>query len=523
MLRLKFEHSSTNARLVTVYVLIVAVLLAAVGLAYSSYTRSIALSARERHVIMDTMRELAEEKVISIESEILEADRALFNRVDIDNLPTLQKRLRATEAAVDSVLIVGSNMRIMASGFFTTRTGPKQQLDQMREFYEKVVIPDLALPSSPLNLRKHLHRNYNGRPHLFSFTRRLAADGRAFYIVVDVDLAYLVGTVFPQFFGARSPRLYQVVDKHNTLVYGFAFTGIPDEDVVDIPFAETVDQWRLRATQKDRRAFTARGSQKKFDLALIATSLTVIVAGLFVVLIAVVRERRANELKSEFISNVSHELKTPLSIISMFGEMLAMGRTKSASQATEYAEIIWRESVRLSRLIDNVLDFAKIEKGADVFEFIEQDMADVLNRTVVLCTHRLARAKMELKLDIAEGLPAVHIDANAITLAILNLVDNAIKYAQDGGEIGIRLHADQTRIFLTVSDRGAGIAADEQEAIFERFYRSRSIRLKPIRGSGIGLALVKHIAKAHHGDVKVTSIEGQGSAFELSIPIQKQG
>ena len=506
-------------RLLTVYILVVAVLLAAVGLAYSSYTRSLELSAQERHVILDTMRELAEEKVISIESEILEVDRALFGQVDINNLPALQKRLHSAEAAVDSVLIVGADLQIMASGFFTTRSDTAQQLERRRKFYEKEVIPQLGLENAPINRRSYLHRYFAGRPHLFSFSRRIAPPDRIYYIIVEIDLGYLVGTVFPQFFGARSPRLYQVVDNNGELVYGFPFTGIPNRDVVEIPFSETMSHWRLRVTQKDRTTLTDRGSRNKLDLGLIGISLTVIVAALFVVVVSLRRERRANELKSEFISNVSHELKTPLSIISMFGEMLALGRTKSASQATEYAEIIWRESVRLSRLIDNVLDFAKLEKGADVFEFTEQSMGEILDRALALCRHRIANAKMILEWEIEKDLPKAMIDQNAMTLAILNLVDNAIKYAHSGNKIVAHLYQKQKTLILDIQDFGPGIAPEEQDAIFERFYRSRSVRLKPIRGSGIGLALVKHIAKAHQGNVVVISTHQTGSTFRLTIPI----
>src|SRR5205085_5044671 len=135
-------------------------------------------------------------------------------------------------------------------------------------------------------------------------------------------------------------------------------------------------------------------------------------AGLAILALAIRRERRANALKSEFISNVSHELKTPLSIISMFGEMLALGRVKSPAQGTEYAEIIWRESVRLARLIDNVLDFAKIERGVDVYEFAEADLGDVVARALELSVHRLQKAEMTLTSKIEPELPAVRLDAN---------------------------------------------------------------------------------------------------------------
>ncbi|HEX7703160.1 MAG TPA: HAMP domain-containing sensor histidine kinase, partial [Kofleriaceae bacterium] len=244
-----------------------------------------------------------------------------------------------------------------------------------------------------------------------------------------------------------------------------------------------------------------------------------ILAGLGFLGFAIRRERRLNELKSEFISNVSHELKTPLSIISMFGEMLAEGRTKSPEQAHEYAEIIWRESVRLGRLIDNVLDFAKIERGMGVYEFAESDLVEVVTRAIDLANRRLTTAAMTLESSLDEDLPLVRLDANAFTLAVLNLVDNAIKYAGDGKKILLTLRRVGDRVVLAVKDYGPGIPLEEQDRIFERFYRAKEMRLKPIRGSGIGLALVQHIARAHGGDITVESKPGDGATFQLWLPI----
>jgi two-component system, OmpR family, phosphate regulon sensor histidine kinase PhoR len=217
---------------------------------------------------------------------------------------------------------------------------------------------------------------------------------------------------------------------------------------------------------------------------------------------------------------MSHELKTPLSIISMFGELLSMGRTRSAAQATEYAEIIRRESNRLSRLIDSVLDFSKIERGVDVYEFADgQDLREVVGRALDLSRHRLDQARMTLETDLAEDLPLMRIDTNAVTVAVLNLVDNAIKYAADGKVLEVRLRQAAGGIELDVSDSGPGVPAEEREAIFDRFYRARAVRQKPIRGSGIGLALVKHIAQAHGGEVSVRAGKGgQGAVFRLWLP-----
>jgi two-component system, OmpR family, phosphate regulon sensor histidine kinase PhoR len=327
--------------------------------------------------------------------------------------------------------------------------------------------------------------------------------------------------VLPEFLPERGRHLYRVVDRSGDHVYGFSFSGVLDEDVVELPFRDTLNQWRLLVAPRDASLLASRASRRAtLDVVLISTALGVILAAFVVMLIAVQRERRLNELKSEFISNVSHELKTPLSIISMFGELLSMGRTRSPAQATEYAEIIRRESVRLSRLIDSVLDFAKIERGVDVYEFADdQDLRELVVRALDLSRHRLERAHIELDAQLADNLPLIRIDTNAMTVAVLNLVDNAIKYAADGKRIQVRLRRTQGGVELEVRDFGPGVPADEREAIFDRFYRSRTVRLKPIRGSGIGLALVKHIALAHDGEVGVGAGEaGKGAVFRLWIP-----
>ncbi len=508
-------------RLSFVYFLILAVLVAAVGLAFYGYTYSSELSSKERHVILDTMRELAEEKVIGIESEVIKADLALFDSVDIDNLLEFQQLLATKQPAVESVLILDQELKIVPGGFFTRRDN-RQDIEQFRQFFENQVVPDLDLPAAALNERGHLQKTYFDRPYLFSYTRRYA-HRRTFYIVVEANLSYLVGTVFPQFFAVRSPRLYQVVNERNEVIYGFPFKGVPESDIVELPFSETTDQWRLRVAQRRGSSLAARGTRQALDLVLIGSALVVIIAGLMVLLVAVRRERRANELKSDFISNVSHELKTPLSIISMFGEMLAMGRTRSPSQATEYAEIIRRESIRLSRLIDNVLDFAKIEKGVDVMDFSDGDLGEVVERATELSRHRFTRADMELEVHIDAEIPTLSIDSNALTLAILNLLDNAIKYAESGKRVEVDLRRSGDRVELQIRDFGEGIPPAEQELIFDRFYRAQAARRKPIRGSGIGLALVKHIAEAHGGGLRVESEEGQGATFRMWIPVSARG
>jgi two-component system phosphate regulon sensor histidine kinase PhoR len=512
-------------RVLLLNALIFAVLAAAVALAYYGYSYTSESSSRDRELAL--MQELADEKVDNLESIIDANDTKLLREVKLDRMVDLSALVRATGAGVGSVFVLDENKNPIPDGYVSNSTyrSPKEGIAFSTYFTTKI-LPALQLDKQPLNERRHrLLREASpagadpGRPYLFSFMRRQSGD-RTFYVVIEDDLAYLVDRLFPQFMQARnSKRLYKVVDDYGQFVAGVPYAETEEDLIVERPFRYTVDGWVLRVTQADIADERAIERKKLVDSILIGGAITVILGGLGFLGYAIRRERRLNELKSEFISNVSHELKTPLSIISMFGEMLAEGRTKSAEQAHEYAEIIWRESVRLGRLIDNVLDFAKIERGMGVYEFAEADLGEVVDRAIELSGRRVAAAEMVLTAEIDPDLPPVQLDANAFTLAVLNLIDNAIKYAADGKKIHVTLAQRGERVVLAVRDFGPGLDPEEHERIFERFYRARSIRLKPIRGSGIGLALVQHIARAHGGEASVESIPGQGSTFRISIPV----
>jgi two-component system, OmpR family, phosphate regulon sensor histidine kinase PhoR len=246
--------------------------------------------------------------------------------------------------------------------------------------------------------------------------------------------------------------------------------------------------------------------------------------GLGIVWLAVVAERRASRLKSDFIANVSHELKTPLSLIRMFGEMVATGRHKDELTAREYGGIITRESERLSHLIDNVLDFARLERGKASYHFSEGDLAEVVERALHVCRYRLDKEKMKLETAFEPDLPLLRMDENGMTLVTLNLVDNAIKHAAEGGRVLVSLRRAPGFVVLGVRDFGPGVQREEHNRIFERFYRSQKTRERNVRGSGIGLALVKYIVEAHGGRVVVTSPvkpdeKGAGGAlFEVFLP-----
>jgi two-component system phosphate regulon sensor histidine kinase PhoR len=372
---------------------------------------------------------------------------------------------------------------------------------------------------------RHLHIELNGTSYLLSYMN-IAYEGHVYTAVAHHDVGYIVREDFAKLFVSEVARAhFNVVDDDNKRIYGESLSKVADY-LVGMRFPTTLYRFRLQVAPKDATLLKEQATQREANkAALIASSVLILLIGVAFFLYATIKERKLNALKSDFIANVSHELKTPLSIISMFGELLSMGRTRSPEQATEYAEIIRRESVRLSRLIDSVLDFSKIERGVDVYEFAEdQNLAEIVERGLDLSRHRLERAEMQLVADLEVDLPPVRVDGNAMTVAVLNLVDNAIKYAADGKKLEVTLRRADDGVELVVRDYGPGVPDDEREAIFERFYRSRTVRLKPIRGSGIGLALVKHIAEAHGGEVRVSAGEdGSGAAFRLWIPATGEG
>jgi len=511
-------------RVLLVNALIFAVLAAAVALAYYGYSYTSEVSSRDRE--LQLLHDLADEKVLNIESLLVDADHKLLLDVQVESLSEpgyLDGLIKATGAAVVSVFVLDEQWKLLPGGYVSTR--PRKEGLVFGDWFSAHMLPTLPLAKQQVGARGHVSGVWsppapskNERPYMFSFMRR-ASGGRTFYVVIEDDVNHLVGSVFPQFFQMSSPRLYQVVDEHGQLIYGQPFAELAGGLVVERPFSDTLDGWVLHVSDRDLGSQDALERKHLIDSLLIGGAVTVILAGLGFLGFAIRRERRLNELKSEFISNVSHELKTPLSIISMFGEMLAEGRTKSPEQAHEYAEIIWRESVRLGRLIDNVLDFAKIERGMGVYEFDDAaDLTEVIDRAIELSQRRVAAAEMTLEAEIEPDLPPVRLDANAFTLAVLNLIDNAIKYAVEGKRIALTLKRQGDRVVLSVRDWGPGIELEEHDRIFDRFYRARAIRLKPIRGSGIGLALVQHIARAHGGDATVESVPKQGATFSLWLP-----
>jgi len=257
-------------------------------------------------------------------------------------------------------------------------------------------------------------------------------------------------------------------------------------------------------------------------IAALALVLGVAVFGGYLLLRDVNRDVRMNEVRSQFVASVSHELKTPLTAIRMFAETLAMGRSRDEHTKSEYLETIVNESERLARLVDNVLDFSKIEQGKKIYRLRPTRLEDVASSAARALQFPLAQQGFQLHLSVQEELPELQADPDAIQQAILNLLTNAMKYSGNAREIDLRLAARNGDAVIEVVDHGLGMEADERKHIFEKFYRAPSHESRLIAGTGLGLTLVAHIAKAHGGRVEVESAPGSGSTFSILIPIPKE-
>ncbi len=253
-------------------------------------------------------------------------------------------------------------------------------------------------------------------------------------------------------------------------------------------------------------------------LTLAALSL-VLAGGIALTYRNVTKEMALARLKSDFVSNVSHELRTPLSLIRLYAETLEMGRLTSPEKYQEYYRIIRKESERLTSLINNILDFSRIEAGRKEYDFRETDMRELVHNTLDSYRYQIEQNGFQFEEKIDE-VPPLRVDREAMARSLLNLVNNALKYSQDRKFIGVNLYRDNGSVKLEVVDQGIGIPHQEQQKIFEKFYRVGDPLVHNTKGSGLGLSLVRHIVQAHGGDVSVDSAPGQGSKFTIALPVK---
>lgn len=505
-------------RLLT-FLLLPAVVVAVLVLLGVTIRNSLQLEKLREKSVVEATYVLASDNADRLEQRIIEQDNAVRASVRVEDREDFGHVWLSSSAqqtpTVRAVLLLDLSSQDRPVVAFASR-GRQMEDEQFRRLLVTTMLGDMEINQMPRAQLRHLHGTYQGHDYLISYWQR-DYQRRRYLLVAWHSVPLIVHKLFASLYSNRDPQSrINVVDSEGRIVYGQPLSrgGV----TLGRPFQTTLYKWHLNATIISAEALgEALASRQKLEALMVAVSLLVVIAGLIVVVVAVARERRLSNLKSDFVSNVSHELKTPLSSVRMFGELLQSGRVDGDAKRRQYLEIINNESERLSALIENVLDFARAERGKAAYEFAEKSVEEVVERAAGVCRSRAGDKRIELR--VQPDLPRAHIDEHAIEVATANLIDNALKYAPDGKRVLVELQAGRKTVEIRVSDEGPGIAPDDRKRIFDRFVRGRAAEERQVRGSGIGLALVKQIADAHGGKAWVEPAETGGSTFVLAVKV----
>lgn len=233
------------------------------------------------------------------------------------------------------------------------------------------------------------------------------------------------------------------------------------------------------------------------------------------------RQLELAQLKSDFISNVSHEIRTPLALVSMYIETLELDRVRTEEKKKEYYSIIFNETQRLSNMVNKILNFSQIENDKRKYSYSKTNVNTVINEVLNTFKFHLAEKKFDLELALEDNIPEILADSEALADAIINLLDNAIKYSANQKFIGIKTGKQKDKVFIEIIDKGIGISESDQKKIFEKFYRVTEKNLAhKAKGSGLGLSIVKHVMDKHNAKIIIKSKIGSGTTFRLVFPAE---
>ena len=374
----------------------------------------------------------------------------------------------------------------------------------------------------------------------FTFPSR---DRMTSFVALRVDAERLRSEFIPQLVAAKFanvegpigfPQLeVAVLDGDGRVVYptgGSASKGFVDERMFPLVFYEPdltqfsapeggrIETWRVRTGFGDQSIPQIVAARERPQRVMMAILAAVMALGVFLVARALAREVRLAELKSSFVSSVSHDLKTPLALIQLFAETLELGRLKNTDRATEYYRIINSEARKLTRLINNLLDFSKIEAGLRLYRLKPSDLTEVTERVLESLQSQFRHNQFTVTARLGPPVP-VMIDPEAVEQALENLLSNAMKYSPESREILVEVVIEGQDGVVRVTDRGVGIPEKFHRRIFRKFYRLQTDAGSGPQGTGLGLAIVDHIMRGHRGSVRVVSEPGRGSTFALHFPL----
>jgi two-component system phosphate regulon sensor histidine kinase PhoR len=510
--------AETNRRRRAMVAIAAAVVVSVVVLAsYLLRTLAQADRLREQSLLAATY-ELAQDKTTRVDRLLFEQDDAAFAMAEGAPDQGLAERWLPTAAratpTIRALLVLDEDGTVVA--FASRSAGPIEEDEEFRRLvvtrFRRAFEGDGGSPP----LLRHLHRNEGERSFLLSY-RRAAKPGDRRTFVAWHDLGRVVKDVFPRAYGdpTQGSHRLDVLDEQGRIIFGPPLRS--SRFTVSVRFATTIYGWRLQlAPAVDEELASGFASRRRLDMLLVLGASVMIVAGVISVGVAADRAWRASELKSSFVANVSHELKTPLALVRMFSEMLHDDRVPTPEKRREYLGIIHHEAKRLDGLLDRILDFARLERQGRAFEFRVEDPSDAIASGAEAHRSQAATTGIALRVRVDGPLRPVRHDPDALTLAVSNLVDNAFRYAVGARTIEVTAENEPGAVLVTVRDDGEGIPEAERSRVFEKFVRGTT---GTGRGTGLGLAIVSQVVRAHRGTVALDAAAPRGARFRIRLPI----
>lgn len=462
---------------------------------------------------------LATQYVDRIEQKIIDNDRIMADMVDVNEpskWPEMVDAIKKADLNVDQVYFLrpGHTYPLYPPYSYEIR-------NSWGAFTSSFKSKDLDIERLAINQPHHLHKERPDNYFFASYVLKEDRKGQRFLVCFQMDFEKIVA-LLDRYLRDLQPNFYvSIVDFENNGVYKQPVSR-SGKYYYEMRFPSTLYKWILQIVprnyteiEKDVR------NLRRTNLFLIIISMSLIFFSLGIIYVAGRRERQLRKLKEDFISNVSHELKTPLSLIGMFSEILKTDRVRSDDTKREYYQIIHSECDRMSHLISNLLDFASLERRERVRNFETVNLGQLVTKELEAYRYQAQKEGFQLTAEVDPGVPDTFADPTAISMALLNLLDNSLKYSGDQKQIKVGVGQKNGYIDLSVTDQGPGIPPDEREKIFEKFYRGSMAATRRVRGSGIGLSITKHVAEMHGGEILVESEPGSGSTFTLRIPVRK--
>jgi len=356
--------------------------------------------------------------------------------------------------------------------------------------------------------------------HLALWRSSLSGPQSAIITALVLSAGYLKGRVWPRVFAVAAAEGLEVCLLGAD---GVPLFGTPADARSTWTVTRNLDEsglpWRLQVRPRQPAVLQADlVRRQKLYVALFVAVMALLVFGSYLTGRTVRKELEIARLKSDFVSVVSHEFRSPLTAVRQLGEMLMRGRVPSEERRQQYYELITRESDRLARLMERVLDFSRMEEGRKQYRFEPLDATTWLRALAQDFQAEVAAQGVSIEAVVPEELPVLVADREALTSAVQNLLDNAVKYSPGCKTVWLEAEPGDSSLIIRVRDRGMGIAEQDRKHIFEKFYRGGSETSRRVKGVGLGLSLVKQIAAAHRGSVQVESRPGQGSTFTITLP-----